>query len=113
VDDDQARRLLQAERRRVEGLIAGLQVDRADDRAAEDEQTDWADPAQPLTAEGTDDAVEASLVARLAAIERAEQRLAAGTYGRSVRSGAIIPDERLEADPAADLTAQEAASQSE
>jgi DnaK suppressor protein len=44
----------------------------------------------------------------LAAIDRAEQRLAAGTFGRSVRSGAPIPDERLEADPAAELTVQEA-----
>jgi DnaK suppressor protein len=45
----------------------------------------------------------------LQAIERAEQRLAAGTYGRSVRSGAVIPDERLEADPAAEFTVEEAA----
>ena len=110
VDDNRARLLLQNERRRVEELIAGLQVDRTDDRAAADEQTDWADPAQPLTAEGQDDAVQSSLVVRLAAIERAEQRLAEGTYGRSVRTGAKIPDDRLEADPAAELTAEEAAS---
>jgi DnaK suppressor protein len=31
-----------------------------------------------------------------------------GTYGRSVRSGEPIPDERLEADPAAELTISEA-----
>jgi DnaK suppressor protein len=37
--------------------------------------------------------------ARLQALERAEARLAAGTYGRSVRSGQPIPDERLQADP--------------
>ena len=36
------------------------------------------------------------------------QRLEEGTYGRSVRSGAPIPDERLEADPAAELTVEEA-----
>jgi DnaK suppressor protein len=35
-------------------------------------------------------------------------RLEAGTYGRSVRSGQPIPDERLEADPAAELTIEEA-----
>ena len=109
MDDDRARTLLAAERRRVEALVAGLQVARDEDRAAEDEQTDWSDPAQPLTAEGTDDAVAASLEARLQAIERAERRLSAGTYGRSVLSGAIIPDERLEADPAAELTVEEAA----
>jgi DnaK suppressor protein len=95
----------------VEALIAGLQVDRSEDRAAEDDSADWADPAQPLTAEGADDAVSASLEVRLQAIERAEQRLAAGTYGRSVLSGAAIPDERLEADPAAELTVEEAGAQ--
>jgi DnaK suppressor protein len=30
-----------------------------------------------------------------------------GTYGRSIRSGREIPDERLEADPAAELTVDE------
>jgi hypothetical protein len=40
---------------------------------------------------------------------RAEAQLAAGSYGRSVRSGQPIPDERLEADPLAELTVQEAA----
>jgi DnaK suppressor protein len=109
MDDNRARQLLEAERGRVESLIAGLQIDRSDDRAAADEQTDWADPAQPLTEEGTDDAVSAGLEYRLAAIARAEQRLAEGSYGRSIRSGAIIPDERLEADPAAELTVEEAA----
>ena len=105
----EARTLLAAERTRVERLIAGLRVDRADNRDLEDEQdVDWSDPAQPLTSEGTDDAVAAGLQDRLQAIERAEARLAAGTYGRSVRSGAPISDERLEADPAAELTVEEA-----
>ena len=111
MDDSRARILLGDERKRVEGLIAALRVDRGDDRAAADEQTDWSDPAQPLTTEGTDDAVAAGLLDRLGAIERAEQRLEDGTYGRSVRSGAPIPDERLEADPAAELTVEEASAE--
>ena len=45
---------------------------------------------------------------RLAAVERAEARLAAGTYGLSVQSGEPIPDERLEAAPTAELTVDEA-----
>jgi len=45
------------------------------------------------------------------ALERAEARLAAGSYGRSVRSGRPIPDERLEADPLAELTVEEAAAE--
>ena len=35
--------------------------------------------------------------------------LAAGTYGRSIWSNEPIPDERLEADPAAELTVEEEA----
>jgi RNA polymerase-binding transcription factor DksA len=52
--------------------------------------------------------VEEGLRARLRAIEAAELRLAAGNYGRSIRSGLPIPDARLEADPAAELTVEEA-----
>ena len=44
---------------------------------------------------------------QLDAVERAEARLAAGTYGLSVESGTPIPDERLEALPTAELTADE------
>jgi hypothetical protein len=65
VDEDRARALLAAERARVEALISGLQVDRSEDRAAEEDSADWSDPAQPLTAEGADDAVSAGLEVRL------------------------------------------------
>ena len=40
--------------------------------------------------------------------KRAEHRLDEATFGRSVRSGVPIPDERLEADPAAEFTVEEA-----
>ena len=66
------------------------------------------DSSEILVSEGTDDAVADALTQRLAAIGRAEQRLAAGTYGRSIASGELIPDERLDADPAAELTVDEA-----
>jgi DnaK suppressor protein len=46
----------------------------------------------------------------LAAVDRAEARLAAGTYGLSIESGEPIPDERLEAVPAAERTTAEEAS---
>jgi DnaK suppressor protein len=42
-------------------------------------------------------------------LDRALQRIDDRSYGRSIRSGVPIPDERLEADPAAELTVQEAA----
>jgi DnaK suppressor protein len=64
--------------------------------------------AEPLTAEATDDAITVDICERLATLGRAEQRLDAGTFGRSIRSGRLIPDERLDADPAAQLTVDEA-----
>jgi RNA polymerase-binding transcription factor len=112
MDEEQARRRLQAERAEVERLLAETTAAGREDRSTEDEKgVDYADPAQSLTAEGEDDAIAESLRNRLAAIGRAEQRLASGTYGRSVRSGQPIPDARLEADPAAELTVEEAAAQ--
>ena len=55
-----------------------------------------------------DDSTADTLRDRLAAIDRALKRLDDGSYGRSVRSGVPIPDDRLEADPAAELTVEEA-----
>ena len=103
-----ANELLSAERSRVEGLLKDLGAEGTADRDAADAPGDMFDSAEPLTTEGTDDAIRAGLEERLAAVERAEQRLAAGTYGVSVRSGQPIPDDRLEADPAAELTVDEA-----
>jgi DnaK suppressor protein len=109
MDDERARALLLAERTRIEGLLAGTSRAGLDDRDEANAPGDMADPAQRLTAEQGDDAVEEGLRARLRAIESAERRLAAGNYGRSIRSGLPIPDDRLEADPAAELTVEEAA----
>jgi DnaK suppressor protein len=108
MDDERARALLTAERIRVEGLLAGTSRAGLDDRDEANAGGDMADPAQRLTAEQGDDAVAEGLQARLRAIEAAERRLAAGNYGRSIRSGLPIPDDRLEADPAAELTVEEA-----
>lgn len=43
----------------------------------------------------------------LEAVERAEGRLAEGTYGISIESGEPIPDGRLEAMPTAERTVEE------
>jgi DnaK suppressor protein len=103
---ERARSLLDAERARVQRLLADLDKARTDDHEAE---RDAAYPAQPLAEQGVDDAVAVGLRDRLAALDRALQRVEDGSYGRSIRSGVPIPDERLEADPAAELTVQEAA----
>ena len=108
MDPQVARQLLAEERARVEGLLAGLRADQDGDREAANDSGDWSDPAQSITAVGNDDVLARDLTERLKAIARAEARLEAGTYGRSIRSGEPIPDARLEWDPAAELTVEEA-----
>lgn len=110
MDSERARSLLIAERDEVQGLLKDTEAAGQQARVAEvdSEAGDYGDAAQPLQAEGEGDAIAESLRNRLDAIERALHRLDDGTYGRSVRSGDPIPDERLEADPAAELTIEEA-----
>ena len=100
----QARALLAGERVRLQRL---LQAETGEPQPAD--QGDEVDDADRRDAEQTGTAVDQLLQARWAALQRAEARLAAGSYGRSVHSGQPIPDERLEADPLAELTVQEAA----
>jgi DnaK suppressor protein len=108
MDDERARALLQEERVRVQRLLGGADAVGRSDRQAADEDAGSSDAAELLTSQGTDDALAAELRDRLAALDRAEERLEAGTFGRSIRSGQTIPDDRLEADPAAELTVEEA-----
>ncbi|MGH3470541.1 MAG: TraR/DksA family transcriptional regulator [Nocardioidaceae bacterium] len=104
-----AQALLDDERRRVEGLLADANLARDRDSAAQADTGNYADRAEPLVEEGLDQALATSLQQRLEALERAQQRLDNGTFGRSTLSSLPIPDERLEADPAAELTVEEAA----
>jgi RNA polymerase-binding transcription factor len=108
MEDAKAKQLLSAERSRVEGLLKDLDEAGAADRDAANQTGEMYDSAEPLTTEELDDSVRSELEERLAAIGRAEQRLADGTYGLSVRSGKPIPDDRLRADPTAELTVEEA-----
>ena len=110
MDEDQARARLTAERAEVEQTLHEAAAEAAtwqDDEAGA-ETNDAADSAQTLTAEDMADAVTTRFRDRIAAIDRALQRLDNGTYGYSVRSGVPIPAERLDADPAAELTIEEA-----
>lgn len=110
VDENVARDRLRTERAEVQDLLRNAEADRDLDRMSENQQETTSDRAQPLTAEGVDDAVAVGLRHRLATLDRALERLDRGTFGRSIRSGVPIPDDRLDADPAAELTVQEAAS---
>jgi DnaK suppressor protein len=108
MDTDRARALLTAEQEEVSRLLRQTEADVAADTDTGMGPGDAADDAQSLQAEGTSGAIAEDLRARLDAIGRALRRLDEGTYGRSVRSGDPIPDQRLEADPPAQLTNEEA-----
>jgi len=108
VEDVRAQELLRAERDRTTQLLADIGQAGAADREAANQSGDMFDSAEPLTAQGVDESVRTELQERLAAIDRAADRLRAGTYGYSVRSGEPIPDDRLASDPAAELTVAEA-----
>ena len=111
MDEERARALLREERHRLELLRASVDADRDRVAPADEVSEDLVDGADRRTFEETDEAVAHQLANRLEALQRAEGRLAAGTYGRSVLSGRPIPDERLEAFPLAELTADEEAAQ--
>jgi DnaK suppressor protein len=110
MDELRARELLAAERTEVQRLLAEAEAASYVD-LERDGPGDYGDAALPLSAEAEDGAVAEDLRERLETIDRALERLDAGTYGRSVVSGQPIPDERLEADPAAELTIEEANAQ--
>jgi DnaK suppressor protein len=108
VDKARARALLDQERRRLEQLSRAVARDH-DDAVAGSRPEDQVDGAGRRVAEEASEALGERLDDRWGALERAEARLAAGTFGASVLSGRPIPDERLEAFPLAELTVQEAA----
>jgi DnaK suppressor protein len=108
MDADRAKELLRLDRNRTEALLRDMEERSQSDRSEASQPGDMFDSAQPLVDEGLDDSVRTSLEDHLAAVERAEARLVAGTYGYSVKSGQRIPDDRLEADPTAELTIDEA-----
>jgi DnaK suppressor protein len=108
MDESKARAVLVAERAEVAELLKGTENEAKIDDQASDIPEDFGDAGLPLTEEAEEQAIAGNLSERLEAIDRALARLEAGTYGRSVLSGKPIPDERLEADPAAELTIEEA-----
>jgi len=105
MDNDRARELLQRERARVEQELAALNREGPleSDENWEPGEVDSEDLYQDELNEG----VREELRTQLAAVERAEARLEAGTYGLSVESGEAIPDARLEAVPTAERTVEE------
>jgi RNA polymerase-binding transcription factor len=106
MDPDQARELLAAERTRIERALAHLGPQDTGEPA---EEVDPANLASELYEDEFEEGLADDLREELAAVVRAEARLAAGTYGFSIESGKPIPDERLEAVPTAERTVDEEA----
>jgi DnaK suppressor protein len=106
VDPERARELLAAERDRIERALRQLGHQETGE-PADDE--DPANLATDLYQDELDAGLAEDLRRELAAVERAEARLEAGTYGLSIVSGKPIPDERLEAIPTAERTVEEEA----
>jgi DnaK suppressor protein len=102
LDDARARELLAQQREEIERELANR---RQDERTDADEQTVDADAG--LQDEEVAEGIADDLRANLEAIERAEKRIDEGTYGKSIESGEPIPDDRLEAIPWAERTAEE------
>jgi RNA polymerase-binding transcription factor len=102
MDPERARQLLSEERARVERELEAIGETRVPD-----EPIDTGDAGAELDQAERDEAIRTELRRTLEAIERAEQRLEDGSYGKSVVSGEPIPDGRLEAIPWADRTVDE------
>src|SRR4051812_50164428 len=96
MDPERARELLQAERTRIERSLGHAAHE---DDAEPGDDTDPGNLASDLYQDELDEGLREDLEAQLAALERAEARLAAGTYGGLGQSGGPIPDERLRAPP--------------
>jgi DnaK suppressor protein len=106
MDPAKARELLASERERIERALADLTTPETDPQS---DPADAGDNAPELLDAEIDAGLAAPMREALAAVERAEARLAEGKYGLSVESGEPIPDGRLQAIPWAERTADEQA----
>ena len=104
MDPERAAELLRAERLRIERSLITRQHQ---DDGEESDEEDPGNFGSDLYQDELDEGLRSDLEVQLAAVERAEARLEAGTYGISVESGQPIPDERLEIHPTAELTVDE------
>ena len=109
MDTAHARELLARERARIERELADLTAPDGEDEELSDVPLHISDQGTELFERERDEGLADQLRETLAAVDRAEQRIEDGTYGRSVESGEPIPDARLEAMPWAERTVEEQA----
>jgi DnaK suppressor protein len=105
MEEARARELLARERERIEHAL-GIDIDEGPLESDQNVEPGDED-SESLYQDEYDSGRAEDLRAELAAVERAESRLEAGTYGLSIQSGEPIPDGRLEARPTAELTIEE------
>ncbi|MFQ5426351.1 MAG: TraR/DksA family transcriptional regulator [Gaiellales bacterium] len=99
--------LLARERERIESALDEFERERREEIERDDQHGE--DRSAAMAMDERDEAIADRLHAELEALERAERRLAEGTYGLSIESGEPIPEERLEARPTAERTVEEQA----
>lgn len=109
MDPGHAAELLAAERARIEDHLGrlGAEFDPTTREGDLSDDHDYGDRAAELTDRERDLGRIEELREELAAIQRAEKRIAEGSYGLSIVSGEPISDIRLERFPAAERTAEE------
>ena len=108
MDDQRARDLVARERGRIEAALAQLAGEEQGEDASHFDQTgESSEAGAEIQHDLVDQALEATLRNQLASVVRAEERIAQGTFGLSIESGARIPDDRLEAEPLAERTVEE------
>ena len=105
MEPDHARELLAHERARIEHALAAMDKQGVAESSEREEPGDY--DSENLYQDEFNAGRAEDLHQQLAALERAEERLAAGTYGLSIESGEPIPDGRLEAVPTAERTVEE------
>jgi DnaK suppressor protein len=108
MDQARAQELLSAARKQIEEQLRNVAIEPNEELSTDEIADEASDTYQNEYDQGRID----ELREQLAAVERAEQRLRDGTFGRSVESGEPIPDARLEALPTAERTVEEEAARS-
>ena len=107
MNNRRAAELVAAERTRIGAALKELTGEVSAEGALERQQQGESDAGSELATEMVEGALIVKLRAEMEAVTRAEARIRAGAYGRSIESGVAIPDERLESEPLAELTVEE------
>ena len=107
VHERHARELVAGERKGIEAALHDLLGGVHSQDLLGIQQAGETDQGSQLATEMVERSLILELRRELAAVERAEQRIAAGTFGISIDSGRPIPSARLDAVPMAEGTVDE------